>query len=376
MTVEFWVGELTTGKKLAVIPSLDSSSWETTLNNAGPVDVTVPLRAVPWQRPRDFLSYLEPGRCYIAAVTTGTRRVLEAGPIWKGRFIDRDGRLRVGGSGMWSLFDHRKIINPAWEANPTSRVQDSKAEYINRSLQQIAIDVVSDSLARQGGSLPIVLPASAPAGTNARTYFGYEVKDLGEALRELTQVEDGPELAFEPRVRADGLGIEWVMRVGEPLVAQPGAFWRWDRGAARGDLRDLDVEVDATGLGQRAWAVGSGMETEQVIGSAADLTPLGRGYPLLEVRSEHPTVLTQTTINAHAGAGRDRARRPWRTYRIDVSTTNPDLGAYRPGDWASLVIPRDHEYEPPGTRTCRILAISGGIGQRVTVTMAPTMEDR
>lgn len=377
MTVEFWVGELTTGNKLAVIPALESSSWETVLNDAGTIDAALPLRAAPWQRPRDFLSYLEPGRCYLAAVTIRTRRVLEAGPIWKHRFTDRDGQLRVGASGLWGLFDHRKIINPAWEANPgDTRLQDTKLEYRNRSLQQIAIDAVADSLARQGGSLPIVQPASAPAGTNERTYFGYELKDLGPALRELTQVEGGVDLAFEPRVRADGQGIEWVQRVGEPLLAQPGAAWRWDRGAVRGDLRNLDVDTDATGLGQRAWAIGSGMETELVIGSATDLAPLGRGYPLLEVQTEHPTVLSQTTISEHARAARDVARRPWRTYEIDVSTVNPDLGAYRPGDWASIVIPRGHEYEPPGVRTCRILSVSGGTGQRVAVKLAPTMEDR
>jgi len=378
VTVRVVCGETVTGRILATVPTTeDGISWETILNDAGTVDATVPLRRIPERERRNLLSYLEPNRCYLAAITD-SGKVLEAGPIWKHKLDDTSGDLTVGASGLWSIFDHRKAIDPSWDTG-TARVQDTQLRWSGMNLGSIAQYLTFSSLQRVGGVLPVLFQDIPDTGLAERTYPGYELGWVGERLRQLAEVSNGPDIAFEPRLTADELGIEWVMRVGtdvDPLLHQRGADWRWDRCATRGTLKLLTVDVDATGVAQRAWSIGSGMETELLLGVAQDLTPLDAGYPLLETDTSSTNTSLQTTLNAQATSALAVAKRPWSTWSIEVRDDVPPLGDYRPGDWSSISVPDEHVYLRAGEYRTRILSIAGTGKSTVSVKLAPTMELR
>lgn len=378
MAVRVVCGEVVTGRILATLPTVeDGVKWSTVLNDAGSVDATIPLRRLPDRERRNLLSYVEPNRCFLAAVTD-SGKVLEAGPIWKRRFDDATGDLTVGASGLWSIFDKRKVIAPTWDTSG-GRVQDTVLRWSGMNLGSIAQFLVHSSMQRVGGALPIVFQSVTDAGLQERTYPGYELGWVGERLRQLVEVSGGPDIAFEPRLTADGLRVEWVMRVGtdaDPLLHQRGDDWRWDRGATRGGLRLLTVDEDATGVAQRAWAVGSGMESDLLLGVAVDLAPHAAGFPLLETDTSSSNTTVQGTLDAQAAAALAVARRPWSTWSVEVRDDVPPLGEYRPGDWSSINVPDDHVFLRAGDYRTRILSITGDGSPKVSLRLAPTMELR
>lgn len=367
-------GELRTGKILGTLAATESS-WSMALNDTGVVDATVRLKPMAAQPRRDLLSYVEPTRCFLAVVE-GDDQVLEAGPIWKHAYDDETGALKIGASGLLSLFDHRKVVRVL---APGERVQDTTVTYTGLSLGTIAKRLIELAMSHAGGSLPIVLPPDE-AGTAARTYPGYELGWIGDRIQQLVEVDAGPDIALQPRMNPEHTHIEWVLRTGtnaSPLLTQTGADWQWDRGVPRGGLTKISVDVDATRTGARAWSIGSGTETALMLATVTDPARLAAGYPLLEVESSHTSVLEQPTLDAHAAALADISRRPWQTWSVGVrANQQPHLGTYRPGDWSTVHVPDDHAYLAPGPYRTRILSVTGDLTPKVTLKLAPTMGAR
>lgn len=371
-------GELRTGRILATVPCT-SASWSVAYRGAGAVSATIPLTSLLADDRADLLNYLDPARCYLAARYGDT--ILEAGPIWGHAYDDDTGDLTINAGGLWSLFDHRKVVKVLGVGE---KVAATSLTYTNLGLGTIAKRLVEAAQAHTGGSLPVVFQADETAG-NTRTYPGHLLKRTGDALRDLTGVIGGPDIDFAPRLTTDRLSIEWVMRTGtaaQPLLSQSGGDWAWDLTIPRGTLSGLSVERDATRLGYRAYVPGSGIEADQPIALVEDLTRTSAGYPLLEVDEAHSSVTEQATLDAHASALLARSLRPWVTWSWQTETTDQavPLGQFRPGDWASVNVGNNHPYLAPlgvtGKQRTRILAFSGDLGQVVKITTAPMMEVR
>jgi hypothetical protein len=97
-------GEFLTGQILSDVPTTEGgNSWSTVLNDGGEVEATIPLRSQRASTRQALLSYVEPWRCYLAAVTD-SGQVLEAGPIISHAYDDNTGHLTVG----VPLIEHRK----------------------------------------------------------------------------------------------------------------------------------------------------------------------------------------------------------------------------------------------------------------------------
>lgn len=374
---EIICGELRTGKILTTVPCV-SASWSVVYRDAGQIACDVPLDALSEADAAELVGYLDPARCFLA-VRVGDL-IVEAGPIWRHDWDDDTGILKVTGAGLWSLFDHRKVMKVLATGEKPAATSLSWSGW---SLATIAKRLVETAMSHTGGSLPLVLPADE-AGGHERTYPGHLLKGLGEALRDLTKVIGGPDLDFAPRLTADRLGIEWVMRAGteaQPLLSQSGQDWRWDTTVPRSGLSGLSVTRDATGLGYRAWVPGSGMEQGLPIAMREDLAATGAGYPLLEVEESYSSVTEQATLDAHAAALVARSVRPWVTWKWDAELSGPPIVAeVRPGDWALVNVPAYHRYlralSVTGQYRTRVLGISGDLSHVVKITAAPTLEGR
>lgn len=382
MVVRIYAGDLMTGQLWAELP-VTSASWTAEHRGEGKVEATVQLVGEVLDRFPAIVENLAPWRCFLAAITDdGT--VLEAGPIRPHSYADDSGSLKVSASGLRAYFA-RRFLEPVL----ASGWQRWEVTYSGLSLGTIAKRIVQLAMSHPGGELPIDLPADE-AGTNTRTYYGFELGRISERLRQIEDVDNGPDLRFEPYLTAGGaLGaIRWRMLTGStanPELTQynrPGtalADHVWDRTAPKTPVVSLGVSIDPDEMGDRGWVTGSGSDN-QLMMSRRDFGGLrAAGLPLLEVDESRTTVVHQATLDRYAIALARRAQKPWQTWTMSVRPDiTPRLGVYRPGDWARIYVGDNHPYIPARTgyyRT-RIMAVQGGLDGAVALTLAPTLEDR
>ncbi|WP_088320300.1 hypothetical protein [Kineosporia sp. R_H_3] len=362
MPVTWLVGDLATGRVTNTIP-LVGGTWTDTLDAAGSLGGTLALAdpAVAALRPRVIA---QPGRTFLAAAWTGTdgeeEAILAAGPIWVHSYDDDKQTLQIGAAGAWSYYDHRKVLPVLTGTQTPAGVELATSDV---TLGTIAKKLVEVAHTHTGGALPVVLPADI-AGVEARTYPGYEMAWVGEAMRALTTIEGGPEIAFTPRrSTADPRNIEWVMRTGtdtSPLLTQSGADWVWDHSVPGSRVVSLSVDVDGSKVGSRAWAPGSGSGESRIIGRADDPTLTGPGYVLLEVEdTARDGIENLATLNAYATALAVRSRTAPESWSVKVRAGgHPSPGMVRPGDWARIVV-GTHPYLDEGEQRGRITQLSG-----------------
>jgi hypothetical protein len=381
------VGDLRTGKITTRLP-LTGCSWQQVMNGAGTITgATVDVQAASLAT-LDLYHAAAPGKAFLAIQYD--QSLLNAGPIWTHHYTRSTGTLTMGAAGLWSLFDHRFVIPLLSEPLAVGAAQAAVTTYptgSNLSLGDIAAALVTQAQTHVGGNLPLVMPAAqglTPGAT--RTYAGYSLSAVGAMLTELTGVVGGPEVAFRPRIKTtDPTRIEWVMLAGtpaQPWLVQGGLDWVFDASVPQSMVSDIDVDVDATGMGTRAWEIGSGSQN-LILMSQADSTVLtSAGYPLLEVQdSSHNNVLDQPTLDGYSAQLLAQTGRPdtlWKvTVRDDGAPADgspsgiggPRLGQYQAGDFCQIVVGAD-PYLAAGTRRARILAIDGDLGFNSTLTLA------
>lgn len=361
-----------------------AASWQDVMDDAGTLSMTLDLGDTRTRALRPYVT-AEPCRCFLAVSytdPTGTETFLAGGPIWTHNYDSSTRQLVVGGAGVWSYYDHRKLLPVlAPGVSPATAL----SSYSSLWWGTIAKRLVQLAHTHTGGALPIVFQ-SDEAGTAAQDYPGYQMDWVGQALRNITAVDNPPEIQFVPRRKAaDTRYLEWLMRVGtvaQPLLYQAGADLQWDQAAVKGSISKVTVQRDATNMGERAWVQGSGTDVGALFGRADDNTLISLGYPLLEVdESGHENEIDQPTLDALATAKLTRSQRPVETWSFDVRrdgmTTKdgrrvgPLVGAYAVGDWAQANLEGD-PYLPDGIHRGRIVQKSGDLSPTVRVEFAPT----
>jgi len=256
----------------------------------------------------------------------------------------------------------------------SGRVQDASLDYAGLSLGTIIKRLIQETLARPNGSLPITLPPDE-AGTSERHYLGFELGKVWERVQQISKVLDGPEVALEPRLTADRMGVELALRTGtvaDSTLHQMGQDWSVDMSVPRGNLAGLTVTEDGSAVVNLAWASGSGMDTALMLASAPDASAASVGYPLLESVRSYSDVTVQATLDSHASADVTENARPWVPWKMRIPV-DVRLGQYRNGDYWSVRIGRNHPYLDQGTYRARMASHSGQVGgEMVEVTLVPT----
>lgn len=368
--VKFMIANLLDGRRIQTIPDVISGSWSEKLNAADSLSCTVPLND-PTIRRLGLANSATSGKSVLIAADGDT--VLAAGPIWLHDFEDDGQRLTLTAAGMWSYFDHRTLLPLLAGRLPSDPTVTTRFTNVSvdpddpwptdtrKSLQGIARALVLQAQSWAGGNVPVILPAEIP-GTAERTYKGSDVAFIGERLSQLTQVDGGPDIKFQPRFTADRLGVEWVMLIGTPT--QPQIFGaiepRFNVGLKRSSVSGLKVRVDGSGLGSQAFASGGNAADKVLITQSNDSTLLGAGFPLLElVDSGHSTVSELPTLQGYSDELVVGGRKPVMTISFDHDTSRiPSLGGFNVGDYASLRV-RNNSYLPDGSYRARIVGRSG-----------------
>lgn len=374
----WYCGDLRTGRIFSEVPIV-SSSWSNVMDDAGTMQLVAQLSDADVQE-LNLPSATAPAKTFSAVAYVddqGHETFLEGGPVWVHSYDDEKGQLTVGASGLWSYFNHRKVIAVLGTQNPATLT----ATYGSLSLGTIAKRLVQLAATHTGGNLPIVLPAdvTGPADdAHTRTYPGYTLAWVGDELRNLSGVIGGPEIAFRPRRQAsDARFIEWVMVTGtdaDPLLHQTGSDWIWDQSLPRSAVTSVSLSIDGTSMGDEAYVKGSGQDVGTIIGHYLATTLTDQGYPLLELDvSGHDSSENTAELNGYAQAEVTYSSRPTLILSPKVARDgSPNVAQYLVGDYVQLVIAAGHPYFPAGgSFRSRIVQKSGDDSTQVTLQLAP-----
>lgn len=376
MALRWLVGELKTGRITGSLP-MTEQSWSMVMDDAGTLSGTLTLADAD-VRALNPRAAAEPGRCFLAAVWSDPDGdqddvILEAGPVWSHDYDADSRKLRIGGAGVWSYYDRRKVLGVLADFGGAAKVTYETGP---TSLGTIGKNLIELAHTHTNGELPIVLPDDVD-GEETRTYAGSELAWVGQKLRDLTQEDGGPEIQFMPRFASDERYVEWVMRVGtpdEPMLTQTGGDWVWDQSVPKSSVASLSVSIDGTSLASRAWAAGAASGEDRLIEFRNDSTLTDFGWPLLEIEAEGTDSVTSALqLASRARQAVTAARLPVHTWTLKVrADAYPHPGMVRPGDWGRVVVGDGHDYLTRGEFRGRVTQIAGDDSDAISIQFQPT----
>lgn len=350
MMLRWFLADLRTGRQILDLPVL-SGNWERFLNRPESVEATLDMRDPDTiaLRPRIAAA---PGRAMLACAVGDV--VLAGGPVWAHRYSRTTKALKLYASGMWSYFDYRYVLPivaatigvdqftiPDPSAAGKTKPNPAVGTYLTGwEYGTIAKKWVQQAQAWTGGNVPVVFEADR-VGTRERNFEGADFKNVGTVLRQLSQIEGGPDIRFMPRLTADRLGIEFLLQTGtdaSPLLT--GGPHLWDVTAPSSPVSAFEVNVDASRLAGTAWATGGRSMDTALVARSIDPTLTDRGYPLLEsLDSSHTSVSEQSTLDGYAVEATTLGRTPVETWDFTVEANQqPMLGSFWEGDWCDATV--------------------------------------
>jgi hypothetical protein len=215
-------------------------------------------------------------------------------------------------------------------------------------------------------SLPWTMSDRPPdAGDHTRTYLGYDLQSVWQALSTLSQEDDGPDFRFDPSLeqRSDGNYLSWNLVVGRPLLAQPHE-WGWDAPTNATVMWQTNVSNFATTY----YGTGSGQDRSKLIAVSANHKLIDAGFPLLELTdSQHSNIIVQDNLQALTDADLATYSTPVVRWTLQVqASTAPQLGTYRVGDTIQVRV-QHHPVIPDGVYQRRITSMSGTATDQVQI---------
>lgn len=349
---QYLICDLVTGVVIDELP-LTGVRMSKLVNGAGQISATVRLGGLSGQEQRDVYELTRPVRNTICAVREGVP--WWGGIIWASDYNSDQHTVTLAGADFWSYFDHRKVVE-ALPAPPLAGTYVAGLTYAQAAVEQnqLARNLVALAQSHTGGNIGMTFDTAATGVLRDRSYQGYDLEYVGEALRELAAISDGPDIRFDVAGFDSAGRPVRRMLTGTPRLGQSGTPHRWDYGA------NLDSFVWSSGGGamaNRTFAQGDGEERGSVIAVAADYTRIADGWPLLETDDIYDGVVDVPTLQGHADAVLGALSLPLVTVTLTVrGDLTPSLTEWAPGDDAQIVVPRGHEFFRDGMQaTVRML---------------------
>lgn len=355
--VSFALADFVSGGPILDLPIREGASWAATLNRPDTLSCSVDLND-PEARALDLRSSSEPKKTVLLA-RTDADSILAWGLVDSRDWDEDDQTLALTAGGVWGSYFGQTIIAPASARTAALGAVDPEGFPIvnpalsttltGLSLGTIGKRLIEQRLAWPGAPTVFDLPADE-AGANERTYAFSDMKRTGAALTDLTNVEGGPDFAFDAQRASNGLGLRYVMRHGttaKPRIGSDVGVWSIGAPGDRAPITGLKVSDDGSSLASAAWlTAGKSAGAALLSRTLNEALVTGSGYPPMDiVDGSHGDVVVQSTLDAY---GRELIRYAGRvdrglsfSVRADAA---PSLGQYRPGDVVTLDVPDDHPY--------------------------------
>lgn len=371
------LAETITGRVVADLPFTGNPSWKRELNAAGSLSgVVVNL----WPRlQQDTLTALNDDWRY-TLLWCRNDTILQAGLLVGEDADDQDFTTTLSTVTLWELFNGKRPVeypgksiqnddsNVVFSADsPDARNRNLSWGGVARRLVEIAI--TGDPRL----NLPLVLPGPM-SGDAEITYAGSDLNKTGQALSDLIDRDDGPEIEFIPEWRDDGKQyFQWRMRVSDDRLGQLGYPYAYDYGKA---LQSLKVSRDGKAMTFYVFAKGKDDRTDtggSLTWAYSSFTAekASQGWPLLwTVDTSHTSVDDKAAIQSYADGdvrvGQNAIYTATATLRTDgmfngKPSGSPDASVLQTGDTLACTV-TGHPRLPDGTYAVRMLAIGSGSG--------------
>lgn len=355
--VSYALADFVTGGPIVDLPVLEGASWMAALNRPDSVGCTIDLKDDD-ALALDLRSASEPKKTVLLARNDDD--VVLAWGIVAERVWDQDAQtLELSASGVRSAFFGHTIIAPASAvtaeltvvdpANPNLRVVNPalNTEVTGYSLGTIGKRLVAARLAWPGApSGPFILPADEAADrTKSYEFAGF--KSIESALNDLTDLENGPDFAFDAQRSPDGLSLLYVMRHGTEAQPRIGTHaGSWSIGGESSPITGLAVTDNGDDMGGVAWLSAGKTSGTALLSRTINDELVAAGYPPLDiVDTSHNDVVIQGTLDSYGAEAAAFGAKPERSLSFSVrGDATPALGAYRPGDTITLDVPEGHPY--------------------------------
>lgn len=369
----YLITDLMTDAVLAEVP-LSGVRFSKVLNDSGTFDGTLTIDRELISRGISAYDITTPCRRCVYAIRDGVPTW--GGIIWTRSYDSSSNQVKISGADFWSYYDHRKIV----QVLPVEPVAFDAVAHLSSTTGLVDQNTIARSFIllanlHTGGDINIELDASLSGILRERTYEGYELKSIGEGLRQLANVINGPDLAFDVSSYSDG-SPKRILRVGTPLIGQQGSPHVWEFG---GNIQAYIWPSDGSKMATRVFAVGNGIEKGTPIAVAEEQTRYALGWPLLESEHGYSSVSSTAVLQEHADADQIASRAPVALPQLTVrGDLPPTLGTYGLGDDAVVIIQDDFHTEEL-TTPMRIvqMEISPGEqqGEQVKLVMAPLIDE-
>lgn len=354
----FLAVDLLSHKLLAELP-LTGVSWGQTLNAAGETQATLPLPADNPKLASIFVDATIPLRRALYIERDGV--LMWGGPIWK-----RDMKTRTAmtlNAMEWLSLFNRRIIR-------------ATAIYIGQDQLVIAHDLIKQAQNTTGGALGVTVqyPVIESGVPRDRTYNTWEAKKVGEALSQLSAVEDGFDFAIDIAFQSDG-SISRAFTTSYPyrgrLGTETGHVFEVGR-----NIVDIGWPEDGTNVANSWEALGAGDGADMLRVTSTNSALFDQGYPLLEDSVSLRDIDVEATLTEHADAY-VAARGvpivlPPVTVRGDI---DPIVGSYICGDEARIRVQDDPRFPDGVDEMRRITSFkvkvpdSGSAAEEVTMSL-------
>ena len=361
MAWTIWACNTTTGEKLMQLPAA-SFSWERALNSGSEGQATFQL-ADPAFREMDMRSLTSlVARTLVlewveAPGFQSTGEPVYAGIIWR-RTYDRDTKtLTIDHADIWSILSRRLLVS-----QNTTGVEKTKLEFLNLSVSTVVKKVVQTGTE----DLPMVYWGDF-TGSRDQTYAGYLLKPVADALQDLIDQPDGPDVDFRPIWGPNGL--QHQMRSNEQF-----GTYTWNMSAGQTGVSGITVTEDGSKLSNNVFAVGQGTEADSIIRANVWAT----SYPLLQSSEAHKDVKDVTKLDGFVSEGLRIHTTPTTQWSFNILASGGDGGDSQTTvtdlrlNGALSLYSKDDPWIPDGWQAHRLIRYSGDLTENIKLEFQPT----
>ena len=372
MRYTFEFRDLATNNLLEEAQLVDAR-WRRVLNGSETFSATLPI-SDPLVRGKAPYELTTPAHTTVYAYRDGLP--VWGGIIWTRHYDSESKTISIGAADWWSYFDHRKLL-PLLPGSPgTTGIAPLSVTYANTEQNQIARNLVTLAQSHTGGDIGIELDASTSNINRDRTWWGYQMASVGEELRRLCSVLDGPDMRFTVGAPSGSDGKpRRLLLIGDPKLGQDGSPFVFEYGK---NIQSYRWPTDGTRMATRTYAIGDGLEQATPIAVSEDTSKYALGWPLLESDASYSTVSSGDVLQEHADSDQLVSRLPVALPALRVrGDSDPPYPSWSPGDDARVLITDEYFTEGLAT-TMRIIADDCAItqaGETITLTMSPVLED-
>lgn len=383
MSTQVVIGDLRTGRNLVYVPASGVAELSWSLSRNVPDDVAITFNTGDTTTRKLGISAAAiPGRSFAVVVVDDIP--IAGGPIWISNNMRDTRKKKITAKGMWSYFDHRVLIpllaqtTPIIDPSTGEPYAAMNTNYVGISFGTMAKRMVQTAIAFTGGHVPIVFGGDEFADRE-KSYEGTDLAMVGERLQQLTELENGPDIAFTPRFTEDGLGMEWVLTTG--TEEQPNLSGEtihiWDYSVPKPSIAGLETTIDASNLASRYWLNGGRNDDRTYIERADDPSLLDEGFPLLETAGSSDA----TTVEGLVSKATEQVRinkLPKSSWSFKVRTDgDPNPVDVNVGDYCRIIMAGDDEIPDSGPEGYlrRVAAKSGDLTSWVKITTLDTYSE-